>query len=140
LYSNEHVAGWLKFIIGLVFSLVYSSIFYKIAAMHWNDPAYDENLTDLKTLISIEKKITKNKATDEQKEQRQKCKDCIHKRLTEQDEEGDKKVKHMNKSNLARFTKAYVKLDGDESKDAGGLNNTVDEEETTRGEKLMQLE
>ena len=108
--------------------------------MHWNDSAYDENLTDLKTLISLEKKISKNKATDEQKEQRQNCKDSIHKRLTEQDEEGDKKVKHMNKSNLARFTKAYVKLDGDESKDAGGLNNTVDEEETTRGEKLMQLE
>ena len=51
--------------------------------MHWNDSAYDENLTDLKTLISLEKKISKNKATDEQKEQRQNCKDSIHKRLTE---------------------------------------------------------
>jgi hypothetical protein len=67
LYSNEHVPIWLKFLLGFVFSLLVSAIFYKITESHLSDDHYDDNLTDLKTLISLEKKIAKNKATDEHK-------------------------------------------------------------------------
>lgn len=61
--------------------------------MHFADPPYDENLTDLRTLISLEKKITKNKATDDHKSQSKNCKETISKRLTE----GDGKDKKLMK-------------------------------------------
>jgi hypothetical protein len=54
--------------IGFCFSLIVSYIFYKITESHLQDDTYDENLTDLKTLISLEKKIAKNKATDDHRQ------------------------------------------------------------------------
>lgn len=68
LYSNEHVPTWEKILIGFCFSMFFSGIFYKITESHLRDQHYDDNLTDLKTLISLEKKIAKNKATDDHKQ------------------------------------------------------------------------
>lgn len=68
LYSNEHVPVWEKLMIGFVFSMFFSGIMYKITEKNLHDGEYDDNLSDLKSLISLEKKIAKNKATDEQKQ------------------------------------------------------------------------
>jgi len=102
LYSNEHVPIWLKFLLGFVFSLLVSAIFYKITESHLSDDHYDDNLTDLKTLISLEKKIAKNKATDDHRQKHKDTHEMLEKKLTEEDDQGKKK--RMNNKNHLKFT------------------------------------
>jgi hypothetical protein len=125
--------------IGFCFSLIVSYIFYKITESHLKDDCYDDNLTDLKTLISLEKKITKNKATDEHKQKHKDTHEMLEKKLTMEDDQGKKK--NMKRNNQLKFTSSFVKLSDIRSDDKdSAINKEGDEEAESHEVKLMKLE
>jgi len=65
LYSNLYIPFWLNALITVFFTILFAGIAYKIVENHFKDPVYDENITKIKQLIKLEKKIHKGKATDD---------------------------------------------------------------------------
>jgi len=48
LYKNYHMPNWLKFLISLLFTVLFAWLGYKIVESHYRDPQYEENLEKLK--------------------------------------------------------------------------------------------
>lgn len=105
LYKNDHVPGWAKFLIGIFFAAIFAGIGYKLAEKHYHDPHYDGNLQELKTLIRLDKKINKGKATDEHKKDHKDCSEGLDAKLTDEAKKGES----MSRKNTEKFNNIFIK-------------------------------
>jgi len=67
LYKHYHLNTIWKVLISLIFTATFGFITYKLVERHFEDPLFHDNVSSLKTLVKLEKKVHKNKASDDNK-------------------------------------------------------------------------
>lgn len=106
-----------KVLISLIFTATFGFITYKLVERHFDDPLFHDNVSSLKTLVKLEKKVHKNKASDDHKKEHKEIKD----KLTETIKNNEHGKRSKNK---AKFNKAFLKI----------INGLNDHEKTINAE------
>lgn len=77
LYKHYKINVLWKVLISLIFTATFGFITYKLVERHFEDPLFYENVDSLKTLVKLEKKVHKNKASDDHKKEHKEIKDAL---------------------------------------------------------------
>jgi len=120
LYSNLHVPFWVDALTSVLLTLIFAGTAYKITENHFKDPMYDENMTKLKQLIKLEKKIHKGKATDDNRADHSLLKNELQAIM-----EGDKRAKH--RKNQVTLNDFYIRV------------NSVKKDEAINGDDDLEM-